>query len=482
MSWRHLLHVVGAVVAAVGVSMLSAVVVSLLYQEWSDAAQITAAALVTAFVGLGVWRSFDRPGELSAREGFAAVGLAWTAMVLFGVLPYLFTGSIGNLTDAVFESAAGFTTTGASVIPDPALLPHGIQFWRSLTQWIGGMGIVVLSVAILPLLGLGAVQLVRAESPGPTPERLTPRFQETAKRLWLVYVVLTAIEAILLWVGDMSLFEAVNHSLTTLSTGGFSTSSGSLGAFSDYSQWVVVVFMLLAGVSFSLHFRAARNPGVYWKSAELRLYLSIIGVAAILMAIGTWGGAVVDVIRNAVFTASSLITTTGYATVDFGLWGPALQVMVVGLMFIGGMAGSTSGALKVYRLAVLYEASRMDVRRLIHPRGVFVTRVGKKPVPDTVVEAIQTFFLLYMFAFMTGTFLLAIIGSLGDPQLDPISAVSAVASALGNIGPALGLLGPSDNYLVVPALGKWLLASLMIVGRLEILPILILFNRELWRR
>jgi trk system potassium uptake protein TrkH len=481
-SWRHLLHVVGAVVAAVGVSMLSAVAVSLLYQEWSDAVQISAAAAVTALVGLALWRGFDRPGELSAREGFAAVGLAWTAMVLFGVLPYLFTGAIGNITDAVFESAAGFTTTGASVIPDPALLPHGIQFWRSLTQWIGGMGIVVLSVAILPLLGLGAVQLVRAESPGPTPDRLTPRFRETAKRLWLVYVVLTAIEAMLLWVGDMSLFEAVNHSLTTLSTGGFSTSSGSVGAFSDYTQWVVIVFMLLAGVSFSLHFRAARNPGVYWKSAELRLYLSIIGVAAILMAIGTWGGAVVDVIRDAVFTASSLVTTTGYATVDFGLWGPALQIMVVGLMFIGGMAGSTSGSVKVYRLDVLYEASRMDVRRLIHPRGVFVTRVGKKPVPDPVVEAIQTFFLLYMFAFMTGTFLLAIIGSLGDPQLDPISAVSAVASALGNIGPALGLLGPADNYLVVPALGKWLLASLMIVGRLEILPILILFNRALWRR
>jgi trk system potassium uptake protein TrkH len=481
-SWRHLLHVVAAVVAAVGVSMLSAVAVSLLYQEWSDAVQISAAAAVTALVGLALWRGFDRPGELSAREGFAAVGLAWTAMVLFGVLPYLFTGAIGNITDAVFESAAGFTTTGASVIPDPALLPHGIQFWRSLTQWIGGMGIVVLSVAILPLLGLGAVQLVRAESPGPTPDRLTPRFRETAKRLWLVYVVLTAIEAMLLWVGDMSLFEAVNHSLTTLSTGGFSTSSGSVGAFSDYTQWVVIVFMLLAGVSFSLHFRAARNPGVYWKSAELRLYLSIIGVAAILMAIGTWGGAVVDVIRDAVFTASSLVTTTGYATVDFGLWGPALQIMVVGLMFIGGMAGSTSGSVKVYRLDVLYEASRMDVRRLIHPRGVFVTRVGKKPVPDPVVEAIQTFFLLYMFAFMTGTFLLAIIGSLGDPQLDPISAVSAVASALGNIGPALGLLGPADNYLVVPALGKWLLASLMIVGRLEILPILILFNRALWRR
>ena len=205
-------------------------------------------------------------------------------------------------------------------------------------------------------------------------------------------------------------------------------------------------------------------------------------LAATLIVIGTWGGAVLDVVRDAVFTTTSIITTTGYGTADFGLWAPALEIMIVGMMFIGGMAGSTSGSVKVYRLDVLYEASRSDVRRLIHPRGVFVTRVGKKAVPDTIVEAIQTFFLLYMFAFMTGTFLLAIIGSMGDPQLDMITTVSAVASSLGNVGPGLGLVGPTENYLVVPALGKWLLAALMIVGRLEILPILILFNPELWRR
>jgi trk system potassium uptake protein TrkH len=482
MSWRHLLHVVGAVVAAVGVSMLSAAVVSVVYREWSDVAMITLAAAATVGIGLALWRGFDRPGELTTREGFAAVGLAWTAMCLVGTLPYLFTGSITNITNAVFETSAGFTTTGASVVPDPALLPHGIQFWRSLTQWIGGMGIIVLSVAILPLLGMGAVQLARAESPGPTPDRLTPRFSETAKRLWLIYVVFTAIEAALLWIGDMTLFEAVNHSLTTLSTGGYSTNAGSLGAFSAYSQWIVIAFMVIAGASFSLHYRAVRNPRLYWKSAELRLYLAIMAIAATLIAIGTWGGGVLDVIRDAVFTATSIITTTGYGTADFGLWAPALEIMVVGMMFIGGMAGSTSGSVKVYRLDVLYEASRSDVRRLIHPRGVFVTRVGKRPVPDTIVEAIQTFFLLYMFAFMTGTFLLAIIGSTGDPQLDVITTVSAVASSLGNVGPGLGLVGPTETYLVVPALGKWLLAALMIVGRLEILPILILFNPELWRR
>ena len=482
MSWRHLFHVVGAVVASIGVAMLSAVLVSLLYQEWSVAARITASAAITVAIGFVLWRGFDRPGELSVREGFAAVGLSWAAMCLVGVLPYLLTGSITNITDAIFETTAGFTTTGSSIIPDPSLLPHGIQFWRSLTQWIGGMGIIVLSVAILPLLGMGSIQLARAESPGPTPDRLTPRFRETAKRLWIAYFVFTAVEALLLWIGDMSLFDAVNHSLTTLSTGGFSTDSGSLGAFSAYSQWIVIGFMVLAGMSFTLHFRAARTLRAYWESAELRLYLAIIVGAAVLITIGTWGGAVLEVIRDAVFTAASIITTTGYGTADFGAWAAALQIMIVGMMFIGGMAGSTSGSVKVYRLEVLVEASKVDVRRLIHPRGVFVTRIGKNPVPDTIVEATQTFFLLYMFAFMTGTFLFGIIGSIGEPQIDVVTAVSAVASSLGNVGPALGALGPTETYLAVPTLGKYLLAVLMIVGRLEILPILILFNRELWRR
>ena len=200
------------------------------------------------------------------------------------------------------------------------------------------------------------------------------------------------------------------------------------------------------------------------------------------MTIGTWGGPVLEVVRDAVFTSASIITTTGYGTADFGLWAPALQIMIVGLMFVGGMAGSTSGSVKIYRLEVLYEASRVDVRRLIHPRGVFVTRIGRHPVSDSLVEAVQTFFLLYMFAFMSGTFLLAIIGAMGDPPLDMVSTVSAVASSIGNVGPGLGMVGPTENYLAVPALGKWLLGGLMIVGRLEILPILILFNRELWRR
>ena len=483
MSWRHLLHVVGAVLGAIGLSMFIPPIVSMIYQEWSDIPGLVGAAVVTAVIGFALWKYFDKPGELSTREGFAAVGMAWIAIALMGSLPYLFTGSITGITDAVFESAAGITTTGSSVVPDPGLLPHGILVWRSLTQWIGGMGIIVLSVAILPLLGMGAVQLARAESPGPMPDRLTPRFRETAKRLWYVYLILTGVEVLFLVVGDMSFFEAVNHALTTMSTGGFSTSADSLGGFSPYSQWVVIVFMALAGTSFALHYKVGTGDfKAYFRSVGLRVYMGIVLFAALLIAVGTRGSGVATTVRDALFTSLTIVTTTGYGTVDFAQWIPALEVMIVGLMFIGGMAGSTSGSIKTDRLHILSSASRTDVRRLIHPRGVFVTRVGKDAVPDLLVETVQTFFLLYMFAFMTGTFLIAVFGFMAGSDVDIITMVTAVASSLGNVGPGLGDIGPTGSYLGLPAASKWLLASLMIVGRLEILPILILFNPEVWRR
>ncbi|MDX1450140.1 MAG: TrkH family potassium uptake protein, partial [Acidimicrobiia bacterium] len=392
------------------------------------------------------------------------------------------TGTFGGPTDAFFETAAGFTTTGASVVADPGRLGHGIAFWRSLTQWLGGMGIIVLSIAILPLLGVGGVELARAESPGPKPDRLTPRFRETAKRLWLLYLALTVLEAILLWFGDMTLFEAINHSFTTMSTGGFSTSAQSLDGFSAYAQWVVIVFMFLAGASFALHFRALRHPDAYLHHAEFGLYAKIVGAAAVVVIIGTWGGGVAGTIRDGLFTVVSVVTTTGYATADFGLWPGALQILLIGLMFAGGMAGSTAGGVKTFRLGVLTTASRADLRRLIHPRGIFAARLGKTPVADSVVESIQAFFLLYMFIFMTGTLLFGMIGSGIGPDLDLTSSASAVASALGNVGPGLGAVGPTSNYSLVAAPAKWLLGFLMIVGRLEIFPVVLLFTRELWRK
>lgn len=484
MSRHRLLAVIGAVVGASGLAMLAPVITALIYGEHADAIQITLAAFVTMGVGAAAWR-YGRSGgdgQLTAREGFAIVGLSWIAMTFFGTLPYIFTGEIVNLTDAFFETAAGYSTTGSSIVPDPGELPKGILLWRALTQWMGGMGIIVLSVAILPMLGVGGVELARAEAPGPTPDRLTPRFRETAKRLWLVYIGFTVAEALLLWAGDMTLFEAIAHSFTTMSTGGFGTHVGSMASFSAYAQWVVIVFMFLAGASFALHFRALARPVEYLRNAEFRIYGTIILVASVVAAIGTWADEIGDVARHALFTITSIVTTTGYATVDFGLWPAALQITLFGLMFVGGMAGSTGGSMKPYRLGVLYRASRVDLNKVIHPRGVFIVRLGRDVVPDTIVKSVQSFFLLYMFIFMTGVLTFGVITDIAGSGFDLVSSASAVASCFGNVGPGLGSFGPSSNYLLVPDAGKWLLSFLMIVGRLEIYPVVLLFTRGLWRR
>ena len=483
MSIRRLLRVIGAVVGAVGVAMLIPAITALIYQEFGDAWQITLAAMFTVAAGGWAWQ-FGKSGnsQLTAREGFAIVGLSWIAMTFFGTLPYVLSGAITDFSDAFFETAAGFSTTGASIVPDPGELAKGILMWRALSQWIGGMGIIVLSIAILPALGVGGVELARAESPGPTPDRLTPRFRETAKRLWFVYLAFTVGEALLLWIGDMTLFEAIAHSFTTMSTGGFGTDARSMAAFSPYAQWVVILFMFLAGASFALHFRSIAKPKDYLRNAEFRLYAGIIIVATAVAVIGTWSGAIVDILRDSLFTITSLVTTTGYGTADFGIWPASLQIMVFGLLFVGGMAGSTGGSMKPYRLGVLYQASKADLRKVIHPRGVFPVRLGRDVVPDQIVESVQTFFLLYMFIFMTGTLAFGIINDIAGTGFDLVTSASAVASSVGNVGPGLGAVGPTSNYALVPDAGKWLLSFLMIVGRLEMFPVILLFTRELWRR
>ena len=481
--FRRLSYVIGAVVVATGVLMVPAVITSFIYREWETAGNISLSAVAIVVIGWVGWRVVGESGTLTTREGFATVGLAWFAMAFVGVLPYLLTNSIDGFTNAFFETASGFTTTGASLIPDPSSLPKGILIWRSTTQWIGGMGVIILSLAILPLLGTGGVQLARAESPGPEPDRLTPRFKETAKRLWYVYVLITFVEALFLWAGDMNLFQAINHSLTTMSTGGFGTESTSITGFSAYTQWVVIVFMFIAGTSFALHFRAIRDPGRYWKSTEFRLFAGIVAAATVIILIGTWGETTfADNMRDSIFTALAIVTTTGFATADFGAWIPALQILVVGLMFIGGMAGSTAGGIKVFRIGVLVKAASADLRRLVYPRGVFITRFGNDRIPDPLVESVQSFFLFFIFIFMTSTFVMGFAGSMFGEEMNIITAVSASASALGNIGPALGELGPTGNYSAVPWTGKWILSFLMIIGRLELFPVLLLFTRSLWKR
>jgi trk system potassium uptake protein len=476
-------YVIGSVLVFVAIAMLSAAAVSTVYSEFDVAIGIAASAVITAAFGYGMRRLVTRPRSINVKEGFATVGLSWFVFSIFGALPYVLSGAVPDITNAVFETASGFTTTGASILPDPSILPRGISFWRALTQWLGGMGVIVLGVAILPLLGTGGMQLAKAEAPGPTPDRLTPRFQETAKRLWLVYAAITLVEIGFLWAGDMTGFQAVIHSFTTMSTGGFGTEATSIAGFTHYTQWVITFFMFAAGTSFALHFRAFSRPGEYWKSSEFRLYLMITLVAIVIVAGGLWGDqSPADAIRDAAFNTVSLTTTTGYASANFGVWRPALQIMVVGLMFLGGMAGSTAGGIKTFRIGVLGRAAFADIRRLVHPRAIFVTRFGGRRVTEPVVEAIQSFFLFYMFLFMTSTFLLAFIDANLKEGLDLVTATSAVAASIGNIGPGLGEVGPASNYAGLPGLAKWLLSGLMIVGRLEIFPVLVLFTKDLWRR
>ena len=479
-----LLLVTGVTLLAVGLMMFVAAGVCMLYSEFSDARAISAAAAITASVGGLLWWSVETPSTLTTRAGFAGVGIAWLMMSAFGTLPYLFTGAIPNVTDAFFETVSGFTTTGASLLADPGQMAHGILFWRSLTQWLGGMGIIVMFVAVLPLLGVGGVELARAESPGANPDRLTPRFQDTAKRLWMVYVMLTCLEVLLLlWAGDMNLFQAVNHSLTTMSTGGFGTEATSIAEFGAYTQWVIIIFMTLAGISFSLHYRALLRPTEYLRQEEFRVYLVVVLAAAawLAIALANQGAEWEQAVRDGTFTAVSMVTTTGYSTADFGLWVPPLQVLLLILMTLGGMAGSTAGGIKSFRLKVLVNTAFTELRSVIHPKGVFLIRLDRRPLTINMIRGIFSFFALYVFLLCAGMVVFTTV-EMAFGSSDLVTSVSAVVASLGNIGPGLGEVGPTANYAAVSAPGKWLLSLLMIVGRLEILPILVLFVPSVWRK
>lgn len=480
--WGAPLRIVGAVGVITGGFMLIPAMVAAVYKETAAMEAMLLSAAIATALGGSVWWRLRNHRNLSTVQAFGAVGLSWFAMAAFGALPYLLTGSIPSVTDAVFESASGFTATGSSVVPDPATLSHGILFWRALTHWIGGMGVIVLAVALLPLLGVGAVRLARAESPGPDPERVTPRFRETAKRLWMLYAGFTVAQVILLAVGDMNLFDAIAHSLATISGGGFSTSAESMGGYSAYSQWVVIIFMIAGGTSFALHYRGLRRPGSYVRNSEFRLFISILLLVATAVALGNWSATSSLRIRDAVFTVTSVITTTGFATADFGVWLPTLQAILLGLMFIGAMAGSTSGSVKVFRIDILWSSGRARVRQVLHPRGVFVTRAGGKPISNEVARSIKVFAVLYLLIFMTGTALLGAISAVVRAEMDVISTASAVAASLGNIGPGLASVGPTHTFAGIPTLGKWLLSVIMIIGRLEILPVLLLASPEFWQK
>ena len=480
MSPRRLASVVFAVIEATGAAMLTASVLGVVYREWSDAGRIAAAAAIVILAGEIGRRVIGVRGLLTIREGFAVIGLSWIAMTLVGTVPYLVTGSLHSFTNAVFEASSGFSTTGASVVADPGMLSHAVVWWRALSQWLGGLGAIVIAIAVVPMLGIGGLGVIDAE-PG-AHERRAPRVRETARRLFLIYAGFTVLEAVILVFSDMSPFEAIANAFTTMSTGGFTTRAGSLEAFDAFAQWVTVLFMVIAGTSFALHLRALRDPGGYLRRVEFRVYGAILGIAAAVLVVGLWSDGVGRAIRLGAFTAVSLVTTTGFTVTHPTTWSSGLQIAIVGLMFLGGMAGSASGGIKTFRLAAVTNAARVDLRRMIHPLAVLRTRLGGTPMEPEVVGGARTFMLFYLLAFLAGTLLLGMIGSGMAAGDDLLTSASAVASALGNVGPGLGAVAAPGGYASLPEASRWVLSGLMIVGRLEIFPIALLFTRGLWRR
>jgi trk system potassium uptake protein len=471
-------HVVASILLAVSFVLAACAVVGLFLRDGSFLPLLLAGIAAGGLGTLG--RALTRvPEDLSYREGFATVTFTWTAVGLVGALPYYLSGAIGSPIDALFESFSGFTTTGSTILPDIEAVAPGILLWRSLTQWLGGMGIIVLGVAILPYLGVGGMQLFRAEVPGPTKDRLRPRIRETAKVLWAVYAALTLAAMLLYRIGGMSLFDAVNHALTTLPTGGFSTRNASMAAFSPFVQWTAIVFMYLAGVNFTLHFRAlSRGSAPYWRDGEWRLYTVLIAMAFVLVAVSVHspGSALEPTVRAALFQVVAIITTTGYGTADFVQWAPFAQIVIFLLFFVGGMAGSTAGGPKVIRVLLILKHGFGEMRRYLHPRAVMVTKVSGMPVPGEVMLNVFAFMILYVGLFGLGTLLMAGTG------LSLTSAAGAAATAISNVGPGLDQVGPAENFGFIPGWGKLTMIVLMVVGRLEIYTVLLLLHPGLWRR
>lgn len=442
------------------------------------------AALTTAVAGglLTLATPFGKGEELGPREGFAIVTLAWVFAAAFGGLPFYLAGTVPTYTDAYFETMSGFTTTGASILAKVEGLPTATLFWRSLTHWIGGMGIVVLALAILPALGVGGMQLYKAEAPGPVVDRLAPRIRETARFLGRVYLLLSAAECALLLLGGMSWLDALAHTFGTVATGGFSTRDASIGAYgSVYIDVVVIAFMFLGGANFALHYRAMRGSlRGYRRNPEFLLYAAVLAGATGLVTVALWlagtYGSVVEALRYAAFQVVSIGTTTGFTTADYGRWPAVAQGTLLFLMFTGGCAGSTSGAIKQVRVLLVAKRVYVQLFKLVHPRAVVVVRLAGRQVPDEVLNGVQSYFLLYVGTFALATLAVTAFG------VDLLSAMSAVATTMGGVGPGLGVVGPSGTYAPLPLAVKWILSGCMLLGRLEIYTILALLSPAIWRK
>ena len=503
---RASLSLLGRVVKWLAAALVAPAAVAVYYAEWRSLGAFAATAVLALLAGLALER-LDPDPDLGAREAFLMVGLTWLAAALVGALPYVLVGqgTVAAPVNALFESMSGFTTTGATVMGDISFSTHSrsIMLWRQLTQWLGGMGIVVLAVAILPELSVGGAQLMDAEAPGPGLEKLTPRIAETARALWKLYAAITVLEIALLYglhlgnlAPNMTFYNAVAHGLTTMPTGGFSPEARSIEAFSAAVQWIIVPFMIAAGTNFALFWYVLKGqPRRVLRDAEFKAYLGLMGVLTAIVAgllftdpnlaahpeVGPIAGDVESSLRQGVFQTVSIVTTTGYATMNFNDWGWTAKYLLLAAMLVGGSAGSTGSGIKIVRWLVILKSLRRELFTTVHPEAVRPVRLGGRALDERAIRGIYAFTLLYLAIFLVGTALVMLDASRVGLALSGFEAMSATAATLGNVGRGFGIVGPMDGYLPFPPTTKLFMVSLMWLGRLEILPVLVLLTSAFWR-
>jgi trk system potassium uptake protein len=439
--------------------------------------------VIAVFSGAILWYATknNENKELKKKDGYLIVITGWLVMSLFGTFPYLLSGTIVDFTNALFETISGYTTTGATILIDIESVDKGILFWRSLTQWIGGMGIIVLAVAILPILGIGGMQLFIAEAPGITPDKMKPRIKDVAKRLWFIYLGLTFLEMVLLMFGGMPFYDAINHSLTTMATGGFSTKNASIAYYdSAYIHYIIIFFMFLAGTNFTIIYYGLKGKFLkVWANEEFRNYLILVLMISVCISFfvfsAKWEGFEKS-FRDSLFQVVSVITTTGFITADYTAWAPFLTIIFFLIMFLGASAGSTAGGIKIIRHTLLFKNSFLEMKRQLHPSAIIPVRLNNQAVSRDITYNVLAFVMIYLFVFGLGVFLLSFTG------VDFDTALGAVATCLGNIGPGLGSVGPIYNFAHITPFGKMLLAFIMLMGRLELFTVLMLFNPHFWKR
>lgn len=482
MRWRYIFHVVGILIFYLGLAMLVPIFFGLYYNDGSII-PLTKAMAATMISGIILY--FGTRGAatniISQRDGMAIVALGWITIGIFGALPFFLCNGGFDFTDAFFESVSGFTTTGASIITDIEGLSKGLLMWRSFVQWLGGMGIIVLSIAILPFLGVGGMQLYKAEVPSPVPDKLKPRIRDTAMVLWKVYVIFTFVETLLLMTAGMNFYDAFSHALTTMPTGGFSTKNASIAHFNSvYMDVIIIIFMVLAGINFSLHYQMLKcKPLALFKDSECRFFVGTVGVLTLLVTLNIHGLIFEEIgqaLRYSAFQVISIITTTGYATFDYEQWPSMSRLILLLCMFLGASAGSTGGGMKCLRVMLCFKYCYKELFLLVHPRAVVHVKIGGKIVPEDVMRSVLGFLALYV-----GLFGLAAV-ALAGMGVDFLTSIGAVAATLGNIGPGFGLVGPVENYAQIPVLGKWLLSWCMLLGRLEIYTLIIFLVPEFWQK